>query len=117
VRAARNVADQIGKPVMIHVGSLHSPMDQILELARPADIVTHAFRPHTREGRGADHDRARKGDQQDRRNGFAQTETFADIAVWDVVQGNFSLVDSQGEVRKATQKLVPVLALRRGWIP
>ena len=33
VRAARTVADQIGKPVMIHVGSPHSPMEQILELA------------------------------------------------------------------------------------
>jgi dihydroorotase len=41
----------------------------------------------------------------------------ADIAVFDLVQGNFSLVDSQGEVRKATQKIVPVLALRGGKIP
>jgi dihydroorotase len=41
----------------------------------------------------------------------------ADVAVFDVVQGNFSLVDSQGEVRKATQKLVSVLTLRRGRIP
>ena len=29
---------------MIHVGSPHSPMEKILELARPGDIVTHAFR-------------------------------------------------------------------------
>src|SRR5688500_15313731 len=30
----------------------------------------------------------------------------ADVAVFDLVQGSFSLVDSQGEIRKATQKLV-----------
>ena len=41
----------------------------------------------------------------------------ADVAVFDMVQGEFSLVDSQGEVRKATQKLAPVLALRGGRIP
>jgi dihydroorotase len=41
----------------------------------------------------------------------------ADIAVFDLVQGNFSLVDSQGEVRKTSQKLVPVLTLRSGRIP
>src|SRR4030095_15236832 len=41
----------------------------------------------------------------------------ADVAVFDLVQGNFSLVDSQGEVRKATQKLAPVLTLRGGRIP
>ena len=41
----------------------------------------------------------------------------ADIAVLDLVQGNFSLVDSQGDTRKATQKIVPVLALRHGRIP
>jgi dihydroorotase len=41
----------------------------------------------------------------------------ADVAVFDLVQGNFSLVDSQGDTRKATQKLVPVLALRQGRIP
>ena len=44
VRAARSVADQIGKPLMIHVGNPYSPMEKILELTRPRDIVTHAFR-------------------------------------------------------------------------
>ena len=43
-RAARSVADQIGKPLMIHVGNPYSPMEKILELTRPRDIVTHAFR-------------------------------------------------------------------------
>jgi dihydroorotase len=41
----------------------------------------------------------------------------ADVAVFDLVQGSFSLVDSQGDTRKSTQKLVPVLALRQGRIP
>jgi dihydroorotase len=199
VRAARSVADQIGKPVMIHVGSPYSPMEQILDLARPGDIVTHAFRRGGTggvigpEGRVSDYIKraAKQGILFDVGHGsgsfsFAATEAAlkenfvpttissdlhaysalgpvfdlpttmtkflhlgltlerivelatiaparairkteemgsikpgspADIAVFDLVQGNFSLVDSQGEIRKATQKIVPVLALRRGRIP
>jgi dihydroorotase len=199
VRAARTVAEQIGKPVMIHVGSPHSPMEQILELARPGDIVTHAFRRGGTggvigpEGRVSDYIRraADRGILFDVGHGsgsfsFTATEAAlkenfrpttissdihaysalgpvfdlpttmtkmlllglplekivelttiaparsiskleemgslkpgspADIAVFDVVQGEFSLVDSQGDVRKATQKIVPVLALRHGRIP
>ena len=36
----------------------------------------------------------------------------ADLVVFDLVQGNFSLVDSQREIRQATQKLSPALILR-----
>ena len=199
VRAARSVADQIGKPIMIHVGSPHTPMDQILELARSGDIVTHAFRRGGTggvigpDGRVSDYIRraASRGILFDVGHGsgsfsFAATEaalkenfiptsissdihsysalgpvfdlpttmtkmlllglplekvlelttvtpalaigklqemgslkpgSAADIAVFDLVQGTFSLVDSQGDTRKATQKLVPVLALRQGRIP
>jgi dihydroorotase len=199
VKAARSVADQIGKPLMIHVGNPHSPMEQILELARPGDIVTHAFRRAGGggvigpDGRVSDYIRraSKRGIFFDVGHGsgsfsFSATEAAlkedfppttissdihaysalgpvfdlpttmtkfmmhgltlekvveittiaparilkktdemgslkpgspADVAVFDVVQGNFSLVDSQGEVRKATQKLVSVLTLRRGRIP
>ena len=199
VRAARSVADQIGKPIMIHVGSPHTPMDQILELARSGDIVTHAFRRGGTggvigsDGRVSDYIRraASRGILFDVGHGsgsfsFAATEaalkehflptsissdihaysalgpvfdlattmtkllllglplekvielttvtparaigkpqemgslkpgSVADVAVFDLVQGTFSLVDSQGDTRKATQKLVPVLALRQGRIP
>ena len=37
--------------------------------------------------------------------GSLKPGSSADVAVFDLVQGNFSLVDSQGEVRKATQKV------------
>ena len=199
VRAARSVGDQIGKPIMIHVGSPHTPMDQILELARSGDIVTHAFRRGGTggvigsDGRVSDYIRraASRGILFDVGHGsgsfsFAATEaalkehflptsissdihaysalgpvfdlattmtkllllglplekvielttvtparaigkpqemgslkpgSVADVAVFDLVQGTFSLVDSQGDTRKATQKLVPVLALRQGRIP
>jgi dihydroorotase len=199
VRAARTVADQIGKPVMIHVGSPHSPMEQILDLARSGDIVTHAFRRGGTggvigaDGRVSDYIRraATRGILFDVGHGsgsfsFAAMEAAlkerfpptsissdihaysvlgpvfdlpttmtkllllgltleqvielttvaparaigkpeemgslkpgrpADIAVFDLVQGNFSLVDSQGDTRKTTQKIVPVLALRHGRIP
>ena len=199
VRAACSVAEQIGKPVMIHVGSPHSPMEQILELARPGDIVTHAFRRGGTggvigpDGRVSAYIRraADRGILFDVGHGsgsfsFTATEASlkenfrpttissdihaysalgpvfdlpttmtkmlllglplekivelttiaparaiskleemgslkpgspADIAVFDLVQGEFSLVDSQGDIRKATQKIVPVLALRHGRIP
>ena len=199
VRAACSVAEQIGKPVMIHVGSPHSPMEQILELARPGDIVTHAFRRGGTggvigpDGRVSGYIRraADRGILFDVGHGsgsfsFTATEASlkenfrpttissdihaysalgpvfdlpttmtkmlvlglplekivelatiaparaiskleemgslkpgspADIAVFDLVQGEFSLVDSQGDIRKATQKIVPVLALRHGRIP
>ncbi len=199
VRAARSVADQIGKPIMIHVGSPHSPMEQILELATRGDIVTHAFRRGGTggvigpDGRVSGYIRraADRGILFDVGHGsgsfsFAATEAAlkenfpptsissdihaysvlgpvfdlpttmtkmlllgmplekvvelatvtparaisqpqevgslkpgspADIAVFDLVQGSFSLVDSQGDTRKTTQKLVPVLALRQGRIP
>ena len=38
----------------------------------------------------------------------------ADIAVMNLVQGKFPLIDSPKEVREASEKLVPVLALRNG---
>jgi dihydroorotase len=44
VKAARGAAEAIGKPAMIHVGWPHTPIETILEEARPGDIVTHAFR-------------------------------------------------------------------------
>jgi dihydroorotase len=199
VRAARSVADQIGKPLMIHVGNPYSPMEEILELARPRDIVTHAFRRGGGggvigpDGRVSDYIRRASGrgilfDVGHGSGSFSFTaaeaalkENFppatissdihaysalgpafdlpttmtkflylgltlekvvelataapakaidkagemaslkpgstADVAVFDLVQGDFTLVDSQGETRKTGQKLVPVLALRQGRIP
>ena len=199
VRAARTVADQIGKPLMIHVGNPFSPMEKILELTRPRDIVTHAFRRAGGGGvigpdghvSGYIRRASERGILFDVGHGsgsfsFAAAETAlkenfppatissdihaysalgpvfdllttmtkymhlgmtleqvvelatvapakaidksgemaslkpgspADVAVLDLVQGEFSLVDSQGEVRKAKQKLVPVLTLRQGRIP
>ena len=199
VRAARSVADQIGKPLMIHVGNPYSPMEKILELTRPRDIVTHAFRRGGgggvigNDGRVSDYIRraSERGVLFDVGHGsgsfsFAAAEAAlkekfapatissdihaysalgpvfdlpttmtkflhlgltlekvvelatvaparaidktgemaslkpgspADVAVFDLVDGDFSLVDSQGEIRKARQKLVPVLTLKRGRIP
>jgi dihydroorotase len=199
VRAARSVADQIGKRLMIHVGNPYSPMEKILELARPRDIVTHAFRRGGGggvigpDGRVSDYIRraSERGVLFDVGHGsgsfsFAAAEAAlqekfapatissdihaysalgpvfdlpttmtkflhlgltlekvvelatvaparaidrtgemaslkpgspADVAVFDLVDGDFSLVDSQGEIRKARQKLVPVLTLKRGRIP
>jgi dihydroorotase len=36
-------AEQIGKPLMIHIGNTPSPLPRILAMLRPGDIVTHCF--------------------------------------------------------------------------
>jgi dihydroorotase len=197
VRAARTVADEIKKPLMIHVGNPYSPMEKILELTRPGDIVTHAFRRGGGGGvigpdghvSGYIRRASERGVLFDVGHGsgsfsFTATEaalkenfppasissdihaysalgpvfdlpttmtkflhlgltlekiielttvaparaidksgemaslkpgSLADVAVFDVVQGEFTLVDSQGDTRKAKQKIVPVLTLKKGW--
>jgi dihydroorotase len=42
---AVRVAEQVGLPVMIHVGNTFTPLVQLLELLRPGDIVTHMYAP------------------------------------------------------------------------
>ena len=49
--------------------------------------------------------------------GVSISNSISGGATANLVQGNFTLVDSQGEIRKASQKLVPVLTLRGGRIP
>jgi dihydroorotase len=199
VRAARKVAESISKPVMIHVGSPHSPTEEILKEMRPGDILTHSFR---RAGSGGVTDAngnvpayilraAERGILFDIGHGsgafsFKTAEAAlkanllpssissdihapsawgpvfdlpttlskflllgvplekiielatiapakaigrgdtlgslkpgrsADVAVFDLAQGDFSFVDSNREVRKFNQKLVPVFTLREGTIP
>jgi dihydroorotase len=45
---ALEAAEQIKKPVMIHIGNTPSPLPRLLAMLRPGDIVTHSFtgRPH-----------------------------------------------------------------------
>ncbi len=45
LRRARQVADAVKIPIMIHVGDTASPLPKILELLRPGDIVTHLYAP------------------------------------------------------------------------
>jgi len=42
---ARQVADQVKIPIMIHVGDTASPLPKILAMLRPGDIVTHCYAP------------------------------------------------------------------------
>lgn len=44
VKSARAVGEEIGKPVMMHIGRPHTPMEVLLDHLRPGDIITHAFR-------------------------------------------------------------------------
>ena len=43
LRRAREVADAIGKPVMVHVGSTPVPLGELVSLLRAGDIITHTF--------------------------------------------------------------------------
>jgi dihydroorotase len=43
VRLAREAGTAIGRPVMVHIGGSFAPVEDILELLGPGDIVTHAF--------------------------------------------------------------------------
>jgi dihydroorotase len=45
LRRARQVADAVKIPIMIHMGDTESPLPQILDLLRPGDIVTHMYAP------------------------------------------------------------------------
>lgn len=43
---AVRAAEGIGKPVMVHIGSTAAPLDDLLEMLRPGDVVTHCFHGH-----------------------------------------------------------------------
>src|SRR5262249_39881882 len=45
---AREAADAVKLPMMVHISETHTPLPQILEVMRPGDVVTHTF--HGREG-------------------------------------------------------------------
>jgi len=45
VRRARQVADPLKVPIMVHIGQTVSPLPEILALLRPGDIVTHLYSP------------------------------------------------------------------------
>jgi len=45
VRRARQVADPLKVPIMVHMGQSVSPLPEILALLRPGDIVTHLYSP------------------------------------------------------------------------
>jgi dihydroorotase len=45
------VAESVGKPVMVHIGSaarMHVSLDEVLSLLRPGDIITHTY--HGKDG-------------------------------------------------------------------
>ena len=43
LRDAIRVAEQVGVPVMVHIGNLPAPIADLLALLRPGDMVTHCF--------------------------------------------------------------------------
>jgi dihydroorotase len=45
LRRAREVADPLKVPIMVHVGDTFAPLTEIVALLRPGDIVTHMYAP------------------------------------------------------------------------
>src|SRR6185295_5826511 len=45
---AREAADAVGLPLMVHIGGTYSPLPKILAMLKSGDLVTHSF--HGREG-------------------------------------------------------------------
>jgi dihydroorotase len=45
LRRARQVADAVKLPIMIHIGDTFSPLPKLLAMLRPGDIVTHPYAP------------------------------------------------------------------------
>ncbi len=43
VKIARKAADLTGLPLMVHIGNAPPVLDDVLDLLRPGDIVTHAY--------------------------------------------------------------------------
>ena len=53
LRLARELADQVGLPLMVHVGKAPPALDEIVALLRPGDILTHCFTGHDEPHPGA----------------------------------------------------------------
>ncbi|MDA1074140.1 MAG: amidohydrolase/deacetylase family metallohydrolase [Proteobacteria bacterium] len=47
VKLARKAAELVGKPLMLHVGNAPPLIDDVLDLLRPGDIVTHTYHGKT----------------------------------------------------------------------
>lgn len=41
---AREAADAVGLPLMVHIGGSHSPLKDILAMLKKGDVITHSFR-------------------------------------------------------------------------
>ena len=44
LRRAREAADAVRLPLMVHIGGSHSTVPEILKLLKPGDVITHSFR-------------------------------------------------------------------------
>lgn len=48
LKLAREAADAVGLPLMVHIGGSYSPLERILSILNKGDVVTHCF--HGAEG-------------------------------------------------------------------
>jgi dihydroorotase len=50
LRRAREAADAVGRPVMVHAADMPETIDQVLDLMRPGDVLTHCYHGLPRTG-------------------------------------------------------------------
>ncbi len=46
LRRAREAADRVGLPLMVHIGGGPPSLDEVIDLMRPGDVLTHCFTGH-----------------------------------------------------------------------
>ena len=44
LQIARDAADAVRLPLMVHIGNTHSPLPAILQMLKKGDVITHSFR-------------------------------------------------------------------------
>ena len=70
LRDAIRVAETTDLPVMLHIGNTPVPLEDLLVLLRPGDIVTHSFRGEVRDGLLGPDGRVRPGVLEARERGI-----------------------------------------------
>jgi dihydroorotase len=45
LQIARQVADEVGLPLMAHIDHPPPSYEEVIDMLRPADVLTHCFRP------------------------------------------------------------------------
>lgn len=103
LRRARQVADPLKIPIMVHIGDTRAPLPDILALLQAGDIVTYVYSPPPH------------GIQDDRGKVLPQPRGApAGISVLDLKEGDFEFADNSDANRTGHRKLLPYATILGG---